>query len=331
LKIWPLDPEFPQLVRLSDPEYAPRLFAAAGIRPAVTAADRIQVIPLRYRPGERHVLKYQVQRAGQEPDRYYAKLYEDGPSAARAWRIARRVVDWLAGRVPGFGGVRPAGWSEADAVILYPHAEGTPISQQLQRSPRWLAEQMRKAGAALTELHQAPETLLEDLEPNPFEHETHVIARASQQVQALLPESGARVLRLLERAGELHARLPQEPPTFTHSDFKSDHLLAGPSGLTLIDFDTCALADPALDLGKYLADLAWWHEYHHAGDPRPAQQAFLAGYGNTDKPGRLDRARIYHALILTKITLRRAKIFSNDWAEVTEKMIGKAEAVLEGR
>ena len=48
-----------------------------------------------------------------------------------------------------------------------------------------------------------------------------------------------------------------EKPTFTHADFKSDHLLTTPQGLTLIDFDTCTLTNPALGIGKFLADLEW--------------------------------------------------------------------------
>jgi hypothetical protein len=335
LRVWPLDPQFPQLVRLGDPAHAPRLFREAGLL-ETSEAGCVEITPIRYRPGERHVLKYRIEPqdgAVGQPERYYAKLYPDGPSANRAQRIATRVVDWLEKSVPGFHGVRPAGWSEADAVILYPHAEGVPLSQQLRpqplrHSPDWLAGQLRLVGAALAALHHGPRSLAEDLAPNPFEKEVKVIARASQQVQALLPETGARVLRLLERAQELHARLPQEAPTFTHSDFKADHLLVSRSGITLIDFDTCALADPALDLGKFLADLEWWHELSGAGDPRPAQQAFLAGYTGGDAPGRMERARLYHALILTKITLRRAKVYSKDWAELTEKMIGRAEGVL---
>ena len=63
---------------------------------------------------------------------------------------------------------------------------------------------------------------------------------------------------LLDRARELHERLPQEPPTFTHGDFKSDHVWVAPGGPKLIDFDSCRLGDPALDLGKFLADLQMW-------------------------------------------------------------------------
>jgi hypothetical protein len=331
VQVWPLDPAFPQLVRLGSPGYAQRLFQSSGIAIPFEDEDCVKITPIRYRPGERHVLRYQV-LTGDDPaetNRLYAKLYQDSQSAARAYRIAHRVVNWLESNLAGLQGVRPAGISEEDAVILYPHAAGIPLSKQLHRSPAWLDRQLQLVGKALSSLHDGPETLTLDLEETTFAKEVKVITRAGEHVQVLLPETGAILQRILVRAQELHASLPQEKPTFTHSDFKSDHLLIGPAGITLIDFDTCALADPALDIGKFLADLEWWHEQAGVYAFERAQQAFLRGYQNTDKLGRLARAQLWHSLILAKIAIRRARLYSRNWATLTTKMIRRSETILQ--
>src|SRR5919198_6363373 len=63
IQIWPLDEQFGQLVRASDPRHVRYMLAAAHSapstqRPAGRPAAHYAVTPIRYRPGERHVLRY---------------------------------------------------------------------------------------------------------------------------------------------------------------------------------------------------------------------------------------------------------------------------------
>jgi aminoglycoside phosphotransferase (APT) family kinase protein len=127
--------------------------------------------------------------------------------------------------------------------------------------------------------------------------------------------------------------LPQERPTFTHSDFKSDHILTTSQGLTLIDFDTCKLTDPALDIGKFLADLEWWFALKGIDGIEDVQEELLKGYVGTGKSDpqvreRLARARFFQVLILTKIVVRRVPLYQKEWAATTARMIGRAAQLL---
>jgi aminoglycoside phosphotransferase (APT) family kinase protein len=187
---------------------------------------------------------------------------------------------------------------------------------------------MQQIGAALRALHCAPAALSSDLAIHDFASEVAAIARASEHVHALLPAAGAAVTTILDRARDLHDRLPQEPPTFVHGDFKADHLWVTQAGLTLIDFDTCRLADPALDVGKFLADLDWWYATYDQPGLEDAQNQFLTGYAPGTPPARLLRARLYEALVLVKITVRRVRLFDHDWASRTELLIRRAEIIL---
>src|SRR5439155_433482 len=91
-----------------------------------------------------------------------------------------------------------------------------------------------------------------------FAAEVEGVARASEHICALLPRTGAVITETLERARAVHDRLPREAPTFTHGDFKADHVWVSRDGLTLLDFGSCGIGDPARDVGKFLADLRWW-------------------------------------------------------------------------
>jgi thiamine kinase-like enzyme len=334
LQLWPFDPKFPQLIRLGTPSHVAGMFASLGIAPGMTQSP--VVTPIRYRPGERHVLRYEISSPetipGQE-QRLYAKLYSNPQDAARAFGVAQRVVDWLAAHGEGLQGNRPEAMSQEDGVIFYPHASGIPLSHQLNRSRRWLAAQLHIIGRGLAILHNGPESLQSELKQNTFANEAKVVKRASEHIQVLLPETHEKILAIVDQAQERYSNLPQEKPTFTHSDFKSDHLLTTQHGLTLIDFDTCALTDPALDLGKFLADLEWWFTLKGVSGVEEAQAELLKGYLGEGKPDqivheRLARARLFYALILVKIVVRRVPLYKKEWATMTARMIERAAQVL---
>jgi len=321
------------LVRLGNPSYVARMFASLGI-----AHDLRQlpvITPIRYRPGERHVLRYEIHSLETVPERgqrLYAKLYSNGQDAARAFGIANRVVDWLDANNQGLQGNRPDAISQEDGVIFYPHAPGIPLSHQLNRSHRWLAVQLQMIGRGLATLHTGPEILQSELKENTFTNEVKVVKRASEHIQVLLPETYDKILEILDKAQVNYSFLPQEKPTFTHSDFKADHLLCTPQGLTLIDFDTCKLADPALDIGKFLADLEWWFMLKGISGVEEAQAELLGGYlaGERDHiiHERLARARLFHVLILVKIVVRRVPLYKKEWGVMTARMIERAAQVL---
>jgi aminoglycoside phosphotransferase (APT) family kinase protein len=96
----------------------------------------------------------------------------------------------------------------------------------------------------------------------------------------------------------------------------------------VIDFDTCSLADPALDLGKLLADLRFWSLKGRAVDADSARTPFLDGYGPANRP-RLLRARLYEALMLAKLTVRRVSVADPDWAQRTTALFERCAGLLE--
>src|SRR5690349_1179927 len=147
LQLWPFDPKFPQLIRLGTPSHVAGMFASLGITPGLTQMP--VVTPIRYRPGERHVLRYEISSPetvpGQE-QRLYAKLYSNSQDVARAFGVAQRVVDWLPAQEEGLQGTRPEAKSQDDGVISTPRASCVPPSPQRNRARRWLAAQLHTIG-----------------------------------------------------------------------------------------------------------------------------------------------------------------------------------------
>ena len=81
-------------------------------------------------------------------------------------------------------------------------------------------------------------------------------------------------------------------------------------------------------MGKFLADLQWWYNSYGQPGVEQAQEQFLAGYAPGASTERLLRARLYEALVLIKTTVRRVRLFDQDWATRTERLIRRADAVL---
>jgi hypothetical protein len=333
LQVSPLDTRFPQLVRVSDPRYVGDLLATHSAHDDTQTQAPISpytVTPIRYRPGQRHVLRYDpAAKRGRASNQgvIFAKLYH-GEKGERAYRTATQMADWLASCDAGVTALRPQAYVATEALILYPGVTGVPLSRYMGRPGVEVGGYLWQAGAVLNALHSMSAALTDELELHDLAAEIKEIARASEHVQVFLPGVGAKIDDLLGQVQQLYQTLPQESPTFTYGDFKADHLWVTPGGLTLIDFDTCRLADPAYDLGKFLADLHWWFDTCHQPGLEQAQEQFLAGYSQNTPPARLVRARLYEVLLRLKITVRRVRLFDHDWGERTKRLINGAEEAM---
>ena len=330
IEVSPLDARIPQLVRLSDPRYVRDViagaYAASDLAPDQAPASRYAVTSIRYRPGKRHVLRYESLDTA-ERGTIFAKLYHS-EKGARVFRVATQVAEWLAEYGKGVTSVRPLAYLAEDAVVLYPRVFGRPLSERLRRPGYGVAQCLERAGAALHALHHLPQAAVHPLRTLDFAAEIREVERDVAHIPALLPTVGVAIGALLDRAQEMHEQLPQEPPTFTHRDFKCEHLLVTPGGLTLIDLDICALTDPAFDVGKFLADLQWWFAAYNQEGLEQAQEQFLAGYSPGAPEERLIRARLYEAVELVKMTVLRARLFEHHAACQTERLIGRAQLLM---
>ena len=316
LLIAPLDPDFPHLVRFYDPAYVAGLLD--GVLGGRGIGEGFEVRPVRYRPGQRHVLRYTANGTGLT---VFAKIYRDG-TAAKIHRFAGRLAESVAS-VCGAQIAGPLPTSPDHHAALWLGVAGRPLWQALRDDPgsRPMAA---VAGAALRAIHDI------DAGQAPAERgiadEVAAAGRACAHITGLLPALDGRLRRVLDSVGERVQGLPVEAPTLTHGDAKCDNLLVDQDRLTMIDLDRCGYADPALDIGKLLADLRWWCARNglHTGD---VQASLLAGYGDAN-PARLARARAYEVLFQVKIAGRRLGVDDPAWAHQVTEALARAEDLL---
>jgi aminoglycoside phosphotransferase (APT) family kinase protein len=109
-----------------------------------------------------------------------------------------------------------------------------------------------------------------------------------------------------------------------HGDAKADNLVAEGDRVILLDLDRCAWGDPALDLGKLIADLRWW-----AGGSNAARliRGLRVGYGD-GVPGQWERARLLAVVFQLKLAARRTPIHLPGWAQRIRAAVAEAAQYL---
>ena len=329
LLIAPLDPQLPQLMRLNDHSYVAGLLqdleSGSKLRPATTIIQAV-----RYRPGQRHVLHVSASSDG-DRNAVFIKLDRDN-HALRAVRFAQAVGPLLAERCPQARLVEPLGYAQGDQAAVYRALTGTMMSQEI-RDPARAAAWISLIGQAVRVLHDldAPITTsvaTADQSSAPYLPGTELASSlgAGQHLSALLPELGVRYRRIAMEVLRRLEDLPTEDPRLGHGDLKCDNILAAGDRIWLLDLDRTGLAEPAMDLGKFLADLAWWG-HHHSVDVAGPTDAFLEGYGPCD-PARISRARVIAVLFRLKLAARRTPVHALDWEGEVTRQVGEAAASL---
>jgi len=330
VQISPLDPRFPQLVRLSNPELLSEMIAqvcaASDTPPKQIPAGRYVVSQVRYFPGRRHVLRYD-RADGNGLRTFFAKPYP-GETGREAFRLGRNIETWLASRLKDATSLHPLAYLPEEAAVLYPEVSGVALSKHMRRPDPGLARWLVGAGVALSALHQVPQALSGPMASYDFSAEISDTTKASSHVPVLLPRVGSAIQALLDQGHELSEKLLAEPACFTYGDFKSEHVWVGGSGMTLIDFDNCRWAEPACDIGKFLADLRFWFAAYNQPGLEEAQARFLDGYARRWSPERLGRARLYEAVELVRMAVLRVPLCDDHWASRTEDLTGRAQAVM---
>jgi len=328
IQISPFDAKYSRLWRLFEPGYLDDALGASP-GPDRPAAGRHRLTVLRYSPGRRHLIRFDPTVAHDGKGVIFAKVRK-GKHEVQSLRFAQELAALAREAGLRLQVVQRLVRLPEDAVDLYPKAEGEPFDHLLRRRDPATFELLHQLGSQMRRLHGAARGSASGLLPQGFEDEWWATAVENERLRPLIPAAARRVDGLLSMARDLDARLVPEPPTMCHGDFKTEHVWVGSEGgFRLIDCDSAALGEPAKDLGKFLADLQWWHaECGLPGLPE-AQGAFLDGYGLGGQPWAALRVRLYEAVVLLRVTLRRVRLVDEDWVSGLEPMIDRAQAMID--
>jgi hypothetical protein len=267
--VWPVDGELPTLVDATDRRRMIDVFREElpkALKLEFVVED-CQVELVSYRRRQRCVLRYTVagKTAGSEDVRsliVYGKVTASGDETLKS-----RMLDELRDRIleraalyrftlPRSFGPRPELQLSLLEALSGEAQIGPALKARLRGQPApdapSLEEMVATCGYVAAMLHGSgvelgrPRTLddeLTGLQPQ--------IAGARQFV----PSFGDRAQSWLERIAALAEQSEPLKLCLSHGDFKHEQLLFDGAGSGLVDFDGMCQAEPALDLGKFLAHL----------------------------------------------------------------------------
>jgi glutathione synthase/RimK-type ligase-like ATP-grasp enzyme len=339
---YPDDPGLPGLASAVDPHPEGELWRALE-RAALSISARVggklvaaAAEPVRYKPGGRCLVRYRLELSGDGPGAachevdIYGKVFRGADEAEnldavlcllstigevrQAWSVPASL-----GVLRGLGlalttdAAPSAGAAGLEA--LRPARVRTP---QGRRATWYIPGYVLDAvGRGLARLHQASV----DTAALPCRGPGAEIDRARQRSAQLADLYPEQVARLAGVAEDLIAALSGQEATpirFCHGGFKPSQLLIDAHGCVVVtDWDGACAADPALDLGYFLAYLRPPSLWRDAPGSRAwfeaARLRFLSAYYAAARKGddgddlypRERRAAVYEAALLLKIATRR--------------------------
>lgn len=262
---FPNDPVLPSLTRALDPQRVSVALAEAlpEFRAGTVRILRCEVKPLRFRPGRRCTVRLDLwlrdDKSGSVHRRVlYGKIYHDLEKAERVYRQMLLLSRSIPAR-DGYSSFATASAFLPDlAMVLQDPMEGIPLDSLISCEtqscdPRAFAG-TALAAAALAAFHTSG---LVDGKARSIGAELARFKKRGTRIGRVNPELGGEVIKLADALGAWLERLDQWAATtcLVHGDCKPAQFLISGERVALLDFDHCGMADPAVDVGTYLATL----------------------------------------------------------------------------
>lgn len=323
MQVYPFadDPALPGLARLLEARALPTMLNAA-LPLCVTGAQQVvrcRVTPLRYRPGKRCTLRFDLWLRDQASRALvsltcFGKLYHSAIKAAAVYDEMQQLAGAVAGQHGVLAVAQPLAFLPELPLVLQLPKAGTPLELLLSHPERLPAsgavridQGVSRAAAALAELHQLAVC---SKRLRPVTGDVQKLTQRTRPVSLIDPELGAAMAQLAQGLVTSLAQVEQwgTETTLVHGDCKPSQFLLDQEQAVLLDFDHCGLADPASDVGMFLATLRQLNVFQSCKTHQPAgwlrelEDAFLARY-QQERPGNgtmAARAGWYQALALLR-------------------------------
>ena len=250
IPVFPFDPKLRQLRQVFGegwPLESPPPWLKGPASDATVKVESIKL--LGYRPERRAVLGMQVR----QEDRYDYFVVRMGNKQKLAAHFAALRELELAGFHAGAEDqiTVPHPTAPPEKGLLWLEGVPDPALHELKPGPVF-AQGCASVGRALKKLHH---THLANLPSHTIDDELALLGRVASQTGAIYPQVAPR-LESVRRWVEENTPASDSVSTGTvHRDFYDKQILIGTPRITLLDVDTMAIGDPALDLGNFLAHL----------------------------------------------------------------------------
>jgi hypothetical protein len=258
------------------------------------------------------MMRYHLDLAGERSLAVYGKVANDGSGA----RIPG-VVEALSGTFAGAGVALPdcLGWHEDLQLVAFTEIPGVPrVAQLLKARLRGdevdedvtLEDAVGVCGRIAAALHTSGLRLGV---PRPLESEVARLRANLAPIQRLSPEVGRQLGEWLEVVERRASTIPALNLCQCHGDFSYTQLIFDGPHAGLVDFDNFCQAEPALDLGQFLAYLRYASikARSTSAAERAGLSEDLAGRFTTSyvaaggQPAALERVGLYEAINLFRM------------------------------
>jgi len=279
--------------------------------------------------GKRRAARYDVdaRSGGESHVRHYqwvGKLYERDDDARKVATVLRDLAAIDCGARGGLAVPRVVAYHAPRRLLLLTFEAGEPVSSVIAHDPRTA---LPAIGRALAALHTSPVTI--DAVTSAAAVLSDLRTRIAERCTRFPGETAFLQDKLMQL--ERDAALAPSALSFVHGDFGLANLLWRAGQIVVLDFDKCAIGDPAQDLGNLLCQLLRSTLRKPGGLPDfdSMRVAILDAYQRyaSDDPGLVERVAWYEqATLLRKLLREPFPGFENDPAQQ-----GRGDAATAGR
>ncbi len=275
LSAFPIDGLIPTLVEATDSSKIAGILAE--VLPEASSGkfliQEVHLLPAHYGRFARCVLRYSVdglQTVTQTPQTVtvYGKIDADGLGGQNV-HIISALTEYLGeSEVPyRFRIPNSLGYFPDLQLLLMEALHGEPFFKELLKT--WSGHSQGRG--AEPSLHEKDERMEEAVRtcaliaatlhgsniklgsPRTLELQVAKLQEAAHVLSQVFPELGAQLNSWIQQTVEFAQVFPEMPLVFSHGDFTYTQLIFDGTAGGLVDFDTMCQAEPAQDLGHYLA------------------------------------------------------------------------------
>jgi hypothetical protein len=262
---FPNDPVLPSLPRALDSQMISATLAEAlpEFQAGAVRILRCDVKPLRFRPGRRCTVRLsmwlQEKESGAIYQRVlYGKIYHDLEKAGRVYQQMLSLSDCIAAKDGQIAFATASAFLPDLAMVLQEPIEGVPLDSLISCDTK-VSDARGSAGtvaaaSALAALHTSGLTAGK---PRSISAELVRFKKRGARIGQVNPELGNEIIKLADALSDWLDTLDQWGATIglVHGDCKPAQFLIKDQQVALLDFDHCGMADPAVDVGTFLATL----------------------------------------------------------------------------
>ncbi len=267
-----LDERIAGLKLLHDKEHAFEVLAQV-LPSEADSLGSLQTRLISHRLRKRCVVRFDLFRKdGARAGSLIAKMYKTATNKAFATHLTTAALHEHFSERHGPAAIpRPMHFLEDSAVSILGAVDGRGLEIAAQRC----AKDMGSIANALRSFHNCGIGVEAQ---HGVENERRILDQWTDLVASVYPDLAYEISSARSAVFRSLERLPAVAPQLCHRDFHQKQVIFRGQEPVLIDFDTLAMGDPAIDIGNFLAHRRWqaWLE---GSDPRPTEEAFLAGYG----------------------------------------------------